>query len=109
MDEGIEIYDKLKNILNSDIFPDDDELLNKIKTNHLYFLEQRHEASELEDTKEFYSVRVFFFNLNNKVTFQICIDFLFTKQYFVEAYHILFLFIVLHTNLGVRFLVCIVL
>ncbi|XP_071136925.1 uncharacterized protein [Mytilus edulis] len=56
VDEGIEIYDKLKNILNSDIFPDDDELLNKIKKNHVYFLKQRHEASELEDTKEFYSV-----------------------------------------------------
>lgn len=57
-EEGLEIYAKLKNMLNSDIFPADHESFNKIKKNHLYFLKQQPETSKLEDTEQFYSVRV---------------------------------------------------
>ncbi|XP_052089140.1 uncharacterized protein LOC127725855 isoform X3 [Mytilus californianus] len=55
VDEGLEIYEKLKNMLNSEIFPGDHESFNKIKKNHLYFLKQQHEASKFEDTEKFYS------------------------------------------------------
>lgn len=58
--EGLEIYEKMKNMLNSDKFPADHESFHNIKKNHFYFLEQLHDDSNLEDTKKFYAVRASF-------------------------------------------------
>lgn len=53
--EGVEIYEKLKSMLQIDIFPGDHESFGQIKKNHLYFLKQQHETTD--DTEKFYSVR----------------------------------------------------
>ncbi|XP_071133828.1 uncharacterized protein [Mytilus edulis] len=52
-DEGVEIYEKLKSMLQIDIFPGDHESFGQIRKNHLYFLEQQHETTD--DTEKFYS------------------------------------------------------
>ncbi|XP_063403780.1 uncharacterized protein LOC134687421 [Mytilus trossulus] len=51
--DGVEIYEKLKSMLQINIFPGDHESFGQIKENHLYFLKQQHDTTD--DTEKFYS------------------------------------------------------
>lgn len=54
LENGIDIYDKLSEVLREVKLPTDDDIYSKIKKNHMFFLKQMFETEKLEKTKSFY-------------------------------------------------------